>query len=93
MVNILIPGITSLLVFFLLLFGKLLDRINAELVMHLTSHGLLPDKQNGFHFSSSTADRLSFITDFLYQALDRNVEARVVALDISMVFGGVWHAG
>lgn len=50
-------------------------------------------KQYGFHFTRATANVLLAITEFLYQALDKNDEAQAVALVISMVFDRVWHAG
>lgn len=36
---------------------------------------------------------LTAITEFVYQALDKNDEAQAVALVMSMVFDRVWHAG
>lgn len=57
-----------------------------ELIKHLTSHGVLSNKEYGFRYSKSTADILTIITERVYQALDRNGVALVVALDISKAF-------
>lgn len=40
-------------------------------------------KNKAFHFSRLIADVLMFISVVVYQALDKNGEARAVALDIS----------
>lgn len=55
------------------------------LVKHLTLHGL--------YFSSSSSDVLMVITEFVYQALDKNSKAWAVALHILKAFNRVWHAG
>lgn len=66
------------------LFGKVLEAlINSELVKHLTSWGLLSDKQYGFHFSWSTTDMLMVIAKNTCQM---NGEIRPVVLDISKAF-------
>lgn len=62
------------------LFGKVLESlINFELAKHLTSYGLLSDKQYGFCLSRSTADILTIISEFVSQALYKKSKARVLA--------------
>lgn len=73
----------------LLLFGKVLESlINADVVKQLNSHDLLSDNQNSIHLD----DVLTFITEFVYRALDKNGEARDVFLDSSMPFDIFCHA-
>lgn len=45
------------------------------------------DKHNGFRFSIPAGDVVIIITEIVYNALDKNGDARVVPPDISMVFG------
>ena len=67
--------------------------VNQQLLGYLEDNDLLTDCQYGFRHSRSTGDLLSLITDHFNGALDRRVEARFVALDISKVFDKVWHTG
>ena len=54
---------------------------------------LLSDVQYGFRSSRSTADVLTVITHRISRALDSNLDARVITLDISNAFDKVWHKG
>lgn len=63
------------------------------MVTRLTPHGLLSEKQYDFRFSKPVADVLTALTEFAYQALDYNGEARVVAPDISKALNRFWHSG
>ena len=60
---------------------------------HLNKSKLLSDVQCGFRSSRSTADVLTIITHRISRALDSNLEARVITLDISKAFDKVWHKG
>ena len=60
---------------------------------HLNKSKLLSDVQYGFRSSRSTADVLTVITHRISRALDSNLDARVVTLDISKAFDKVWHKG
>lgn len=65
------------------LFGKLLEvLINVELVHYLLPQSLFSDKYYDFRFSRLTADVLTIIAESLYHSLNKNCEARIVALDI-----------
>lgn len=63
------------------------DIINSEWVTHHTSQCHLTDKQYDLRFSRSAADVLTV------NALDRNGESRVVALNRLKVFDRVWFFG
>ena len=67
--------------------------INKSLVSHLESNGLFSDAQYGFRSKRSTADLLTVITERISASMDKNGEARLVALDISKAFDRVWHPG
>lgn len=76
--------------FFLSIFDKILDALIKELVKHLTSCGFLSDKKYGFASLGQTL--ITVISNIICQALDKKVNARAVALDISRTFDIVWHA-
>lgn len=54
--------------------------------LSISLHNFLLDKQYEFSFTTTTADVLIVITEFVYQALDKNDEAQGMALDISEAF-------
>ena len=60
---------------------------------HLNNSKLLSNFQYGFRSSRSTADVLTVITHRISRALDSNLDARVITLDISKEFDKVWHKG
>lgn len=64
----------------------------AELLLHLTTQGLLSDKPYRFRFSRSTADVSTSITEIVYPALNKNGETWNMNLDISNIFNVVWYA-
>lgn len=69
------------------LFRKVLKApINAKLVKHLTWHDLLSDKEYGFQFARYTANLLTAITKFVYEALDQTDGPQAVRTDILKVF-------
>ena len=51
------------------------------------------DFQYGFRSSRSTADLLTVVSDRIARVFNRSGATRAVALDISMAFDRVWHAG
>ena len=67
--------------------------VNNRIVDHLEKCGLFSDFQYGFRSSRSTADLLTAVSDRIGRAFNRSGATRAVALDISMAFGRVWHAG
>ena len=67
--------------------------INLHLKSHLEKNGLLTDFQYGFRSSRSTADVLTVITDRISKCLDKSLDSRAIALDISKAFDKVWHRG
>ena len=71
-------------------FGKL---VNNRTVDHLEKCSLFSDFQYGFRSSRSTADLLTVVSDRIARAFNRSGATRAVALDISMAFDRVWHAG
>lgn len=64
--------------------------INTESVNNITSHGFLSDKRYGFRFSKST---VNVYAERVQQALDKNCEVPIVALDSSKAVDRVWHDG
>lgn len=54
---------------------------------------LLTVKQYGFCFSNTTANVLKIIVESVYEAIDKNVEAPALALEISKTFDQDWHNG
>ena len=71
-------------------FGKL---VNNRTVDHLEKCSLFSDFQYGFRSSRSTADLLTVVSDRIARAFNRSGATRAIALDISMAFDRVWHAG
>ena len=68
--------------------------VNNRIVDHLEKCGLFCDFQYVFRSSRSTADLLTVVSDRIARAFNRSRATRaVVALDISMAFDRVWHAG
>ena len=75
--------------------------INNRIVAHLEKCGLFSDYQYGFRSSQSTADLLTVvsadlltvISDRIARTFNRAGATPEVAVDISKVFGRVWHAG
>ena len=51
------------------------------------------DSQCGFRSSRSTADLLAVVSDRVGKAINSSGATRAVALDISIAFDMVWHAG
>lgn len=57
------------------IFGKIFEAlINAEVFKNLTTNYLLSDEQYGFRFVRSTADLLTALTEYVYQAIDNYCE-------------------
>ena len=74
--------------------GKIFERIlNEQIWKHLEAHNLFSDVQFGFRHQRSSADLLAHLTEHISNVLDKQGEARSVALDISKAFDRVWHAG
>ena len=67
--------------------------VNNGIVDHLEKYGLFSDFQYGFRSSRSTADLLTVVSDRIARAFNRSGATRAVALDISIAFDRVWHAG
>ena len=67
--------------------------VNNRIVDHLEKCGLFSDFQYVFRSSQSTADLLTVVSDRIARAFNRSGATRAVALDISMAFDKVWHAG
>ena len=67
--------------------------VNNRIVDHLEKCGLFSDFQYGFSSSRSTGDLLTVVSDRIARAFNRSGATRAVALDISMTFDRVWHAG
>ena len=61
--------------------------VNNRIVDHLEKCGLFSDFQYGFRSSQSTADLLTVVSDRITGAFNRSGATRVVAFDISKVFG------
>ena len=66
---------------------------NNRIVDHLEKCDLFSDFQYGFRSSRSTADLLTVVSDRIARVFNRSGATRAVALDISMAFDRVWHAG
>ena len=67
--------------------------VNNGIVGHLEICGLFSDFQYGFRSSRSTADLLTVVSDRIARAFNRSGATPAVALNISMAFDRVWHAG
>ena len=80
----------SLLSVFSKVFEKL---VNNRIFDHLEKSGLFSDFHCDFRSSQSTANLLTVVSDRIVRAFNRSVATQAVALDISKVFGRVWHAG
>ena len=83
---------TTLLVFFLWLV-KSEKLVNNRIVDRLKKYSLFSGFQYGFRPFRSTADLLTVLSDRISRAFNRSGATRTVALDISMAFVRVWHAG
>ena len=82
----------SILPIFVKIFEKLLfDAI----YKHLYGHSLITPHQSGFHPGDSIINQLLSITREIYTAFEDmpSRETRAVFLDLSKVFGMVWHSG
>ena len=64
--------------------------INDNLTKHLNITAQFSNLQIILH---STADMLTVLCESIYNLLDSGGETRAIALDISKVFGKVWHTG
>ena len=74
--------------------SKVFDKlVNNRIVDHLEEYGLFSDFQYGCRSSRSTADLLTVVSDRIARAFNWSGATRTVALDISMAFDRVWHAG
>ena len=74
--------------------SKVLEKlVNNRIVDHLEKCGLFSDVHYGFRSSQSTADLLTVVSDRIAMAFNRSGATQAVALDISMAFDRVWHAG
>ena len=67
--------------------------VNNKIVDPLEKCGLFSDFQYGFRSSRSTGDLLTVVSDRIARTFSRSGATRAVTLDISKVFGRVWHAG
>ena len=67
--------------------------VNNRIVNHPEKYDLFSDFQYGFRSSRSTADLLTVVSDRIAGAFNRSGATRAVALDISMAFDRIWHAG
>ena len=83
---------TTLLLFFLWLV-KSEKLANNRIVDHLKKYSLFSGFQYGLRPFRSTADLLTVLSDRISRAFNRSGATRAVALEISMAFIRVWHAG
>eukprot|EP00732_Lithocolla_globosa_P003159 Lithocolla_globosa_v1_NODE_2393_length_2024_cov_88.494667.p1 type:complete len:439 gc:universal NODE_2393_length_2024_cov_88.494667:1444-128(-) len=67
--------------------------INVALRKHLFGFNLISSKQYGFRPRSSTIDLLTATTQRWTYALHDLKEVRLIALDISRAYDGIWHRG
>ena len=73
---------------------KLFERVVFKhLYNHLNENNILSPLQSGFIPGDSTTNQLTYLYNFLTQALDSEKEVRVVFCDISKAFDRVWHEG
>ena len=74
--------------------SKILERIVFNNIYeHLTTNGLLSDKQSGYRPHHSTQLQLAHLTHNLYKSLDQGQNFTAVYLDITKYFDKIWHAG
>ena len=67
--------------------------ITKQLLAFLETNNLLSDLQYGFQQARSTGYLLAYAVHAWSSALESYGESRVISLDISKVFDGVWHKG
>ena len=74
--------------------SKILEKIVLNSIYkHLTHNQLLTDKQSGYRPGHSTQLQLTYLTHYLYKALDSGPEMTAIFLDISKYFDKIWHEG
>ena len=67
--------------------------VNNRIVDHLERSDFFSDFQYGFRSSCLTADLLTVLSDRIAWDFTRSGATQAEALDISKVFGRIWHAG
>ena len=72
------------------IFGKI---IFSRIYQHITEFSLLSDRQSGYRPGHSTQLQLMYLTDRLYNSLDKGQDFTTIYLDISKYFEKIWHAG
>ena len=71
-------------------FGKI---IFSHIYQHITESSLLSDRQSGYRPGHNTQLQLTYLTDKLYNSLDKGQDFTTVYLDITRYFEKIWHAG
>ena len=65
----------------------------ARIYEHISTHGLLNQRQSGYRPGHNTQLQLIYLSDMLYQSLDRGDDFTIIYLDISRYFEKIWHDG
>ena len=76
------------------LISKTMDTIiTKQLLAYLETNSLLSDHQYGFRQARSTGDLFTYAVHAWSPALESYGDSRVISLDISKAFDGIWHKG
>ena len=74
--------------------SKILEKlVFRHIYDHLTENSLLSDKQSGYRPHHSTQLQLAYMTDNLYNSLDKGHDFTAVYLDVTKYFDKIWHQG
>ena len=74
-------------------FSKLLERtVHRQLYSYLEENNFLTDRQFGFRKSRNTSQAITYITDFIRSAMDRDEYTGAIYVDLKKAFDTVNHA-
>lgn len=74
--------------------SKILEKIVfRNIYNHLTDNLLLSDMQSGYRPHHNTQMQLTYMTDSLYNSLDKGHDFTAVYLDVTKYFDRIWHDG
>ena len=74
--------------------SKILEKIVfRNIYNHLSENSLLSDFQSGYRPHHSTQMQLAYMTDSLYESLDKEQDFTALYLDVTKYFDKIWHQG
>ena len=72
------------------IFGRI---VFSRIYEYITEFSLLSDRQSGYRPGHNTQLQLTYLTDRLYDSLDKGQDFTTIYLDITRYFDKIWHAG